>query len=209
MTLAANLHPVRLLGFIGRAGTGKDTAAAHLCQHYGFVRVAFADALKAMLEQHLADRHIDHAWLFEPHLKERPIPGIGVTARELMQRLGDAMRAADPQFWVHALADTIGLRAPRGAWQPVHDRIVISDVRYPNEQQWVRQCGGQLVRLVRDQAQPVRSHSSEQFADQLPADHTLVNNGPTLYGLHSLLDGTMDSLGIDRRNPLDPMHAAA
>ena len=194
---------VTLVGFIGRAGTGKDTAAAHLCAHYGFVRVAFADAIKNMLEVHLADRGIDHAYLHEPGWKNEPIPGIGLSARELMQRQGDAFRAADPMYWVATLADVIGLRGKPAVWQPVHDRIVISDVRYPNEQGWVSECGGTLVRLVRECAEPVRAHSSEQHADYLPADHTLVNNGPSLYGLHSLLDGTMAAIGIDQREPVN------
>jgi len=194
---------VVLIGLVGRAGSGKDTAAAHLCAEYGFVRAAFADSLKDMLAAHLEQRTIDYAHLFEPGLKEQPLPGVGVSARELMHRLGDAFRAADPDYWVKALADTIGMRGDSTAQYPVHDRIVITDVRYPNEADWVLRNGGTLVRLVREQAAPVRAHSSEEHADTLPAHHTLVNNGPTLVGLHSLLDGMMAHCDIEHREPVE------
>ena len=191
-----------VVGLIGRAGTGKDTAAAHLCAHYGFVRVAFADPLKNMIEVHLEERGIDHAYLYEPGWKDMPIPGIGFSAREMLQRLGDAYRQMDPDFWVRALADVLGMRGSPTLWAPVHDRIVISDVRYPNERDWVHSCGGTLVRLVRETAPAVRNHSSDQHADYMPADHTLVNNGPSLYGFHTLLDGTIAAIGIDQRPPV-------
>ena len=193
-----------LIGIVGRAGSGKDTAATHLCRHYGFMRASFAGALKSMLEVHLEERGIDHAYLHEPGLKEQTIPQLGLSARELMQRQGDAFRTADPDFWVKALADALGMAGPRAQQYPVHDRIVITDVRYPNECDWVHANGGTVVRLVREQAAPVRAHSSEQFSDVMAAHHTLVNNGP-LYGLHTLLDGMMNHCGIDCRDPLEDL----
>lgn len=200
---ARHTHSVTIVGIVGRAGVGKDEAALHLCRRYGFVRAAFADSLKDMLAHHLTLRSIDYAHLFEPELKNTPIPGIGISARELMQRAGDAFRAADEDYWVKALADTLGMAGPATAWAPVHDRIVVADVRYPNEAAWVHQAGGMLVRLVRDSATPVRTHSSEQFTDVLPSAHTLVNNGPTLLGLHSLIDGLAAHCGLDERSPVE------
>ncbi len=200
---ASHPHDVTIVGIVGRAGVGKDEAALHLCRRYGFVRAAFADSLKDMLAHHLTLRGIDYAYLFEPHLKNTPIPGIGISGRELMQRAGEAFRAADVDYWVNALADTLGMAGPAAGWAPVHDRIVVADVRYPNEAAWVQQAGGMLVRLVRESAAPVRSHSSEQFADVLPSDHTLVNNGPTLVGLHTLLDGLAAHCGLDERSPVE------
>jgi len=35
-----------MYGLVGRAGSGKDTVAAHLVDHYGFVKLAFADKVK-------------------------------------------------------------------------------------------------------------------------------------------------------------------
>lgn len=190
-----------IIALVGRAGAGKDLVAEHLVTYYGFVQAAFADSLKSMLEQHFVERGIDYAYLYEPGRKELTIPELGLSAREMMQRLGDCMRAADPDYWVKALADSLGLH--HGALRaPVHDRIVISDVRYLNEAAW---CVGQqatLVRLVRANAAPVRDHSSEQQADQLPVDHTIVNNGSNLHPFLALVDQLMEDLGLGARTPV-------
>ena len=99
-----------IIALVGRAGSGKDLAAEHLVGHYGFVQGSFADSLKYMLEAHFVERGIDYAHIYEPGQKDLLIPELGVSARELMQRLGDGFRAADPDYWVKALADTLGLQ---------------------------------------------------------------------------------------------------
>lgn len=183
-----------VIGLCGRAGSGKSAAAAYLVRHYHFVNAAFADSLKHLLAEHLLDMGIDHAYLHEPALKNTPLPGVPgfVTARLLMQTFGDAGRAVHADYWVHRLAQRIGLA--RGG-HAVHDRILITDVRYPNEEAWLREHGGVLVMLVRDGAEPVRAHSSEA-TQLLKPDLTLVNNGPTVEGLHGLLRGAMADLGL-------------
>lgn len=188
-----------IIALVGRAGSGKDLAAEHLVGHYGFVQGAFAESLKYMLEAHFVQRGVDYAHLHEPGEKDSKIPELGLSARELMQRLGDAFRAADRDYWVKALADTLGLRdGPLRA--PVHDRIVISDCRHYNEAAWCATQGAVLVRLVRDSAAPVRAHISEQAADQVPCNHTIHNNGSSPIGLYLTLDGLMADLGIDGRD---------
>jgi hypothetical protein len=168
-------------------------------QRYGFVRASFAQPLKSMLESMLNDAGIDYAYLYEPSLKNEPIPGLcGVSARRMMQTLGTEWgRALHPAWWVFLLERTLGL--PEA---PVHDRIVVTDVRFANEGAWLRQHGGKLIRLHRDLAAPVEPHESEAYIHELDAHVDLVNNGPTLAGLHGLLDGTMADLGIDTRESL-------
>jgi hypothetical protein len=201
-TRLAQRDPI-VIGLCGLARSGKSTAAEYLQDAYGFEPAAFADSLKSMLEEHLLNRGIDYAWLYEPQLKEQPIPGLGLSARRLMQAFGDAGRGLAADFWVDALAHAIGLRSmPDQAATPIHDRICLSDVRYPNEAALVRQHGGVLIHLVREQATPAHPHSSEQHAASLGATLTLVNNGPTTAGLHQLLDGAMASLGISPRGAL-------
>lgn len=192
-------HDPIIIALVGRAGSGKDLAAEHLVGHYGFVQGSFADSLKYMLEAHFVERGVDYAHIYEPGQKDLLVPELGVSARELMQRLGDAFRAADPNYWVLALADTLGLReGPLRA--PVHDRIVISDCRYSNEAAWCATQQATLVRLVRDTAAPVRAHSSEEAVNHLPCDHTIVNNGSSPIGLYLLLDGLMADMGIHSRD---------
>jgi len=182
-----------LIGLCGHAGSGKTAAADHLHIEHSFEQLAFADGLKDMLADHFNDLGVDYACLHEPGLKNEPLHiGQAVTsARELMQRLGDTFRAVHADWWVHALAMRAGMAGPRDQWQPIHDRIVITDIRYPNEAAWLLQAGGILIRLQREGAPPVREHGSERHVSRLPAHITLVNNGPTMHGLHTLLDGAV------------------
>lgn len=189
-----------LIGLTGRAGSGKDTAANHLCNQYGFVRASFAEPLKAMLEAMLEHAGLDHIWLHEPAFKNHPISGLGVSGRQLMQTLGTewGREMVDTDLWVNLLDRHLGISAGHA----VHDRIVITDVRMPNEAAWVKAHGGQLLRLVRDHATPVRAHESESYADTLPADCAIYNSGSGFLGLHSMLDGHMASLGLEQRDCL-------
>ena len=188
-----------LIGITGRAHTGKDSAGAHLVRQYGFCRAAFADALKDMLEQMLAEAGEDHAWLHQPSRKNVVIPRLGVSAWQMMQTLGDWGCGLHPEWWVRLLALRVGYASAPEQAAPVHDRIVVTDVRFPNEAAWIRALGGQLIRLRRDQAPGVRHHCSEQHVDQLEVDVDLWNNGPTLVGLHGLVDGAMADFGITPR----------
>ena len=195
---------VILIGLAAAAGSGKDTAADHLCARYGFVRASFAEAPRVMLEALLSHIGVDHAWLHEPRLKESPMPVLEHSYRTLMQTLGTewGRNMVGHGLWVRVLEHHLGLDVA----QPVHDRIVVTDVRYPNEAALLRQHGGHLVGITRPDAPAVRPHSSEAHFAELhaEADTTIVNCSSHLAGLHTLLDGLMHQLGVDERPALGP-----
>lgn len=200
-----------IIAFAGLAGTGKDTAAAHLVRCYGFVQAAFADPIRSMALILMEEAGIDAAWLTERALKESPMPGLGVSARALLQTLGTEVgRHLSPDLWTRHMGLRLGLEAcsyEGELWpcQPVHDRIVISDCRFENEAQWVKRYGGTVIRLHRHQAGGVRNHASEAQVLSLPADIDIHNHGLTVDGLHALLDGAMATLGIEPRDDTEPL----
>lgn len=163
--------PPLLIGLTGRAGTGKDTAAAYMEDAYAFRAIGFADPIVDMLGALIEHVDVDGAWLVERALKEMPMRVIGRSYRELAQTLGTEWgRALDPDFWIRIAAYRV---------QQIHqqgDNVVITDVRFANEAAWVRAMGGHVVRLVRDSAAPVREHASEQQIDLVKAERTLDNN---------------------------------
>lgn len=198
-----------LLGITGAAGSGKTTTGLHLQARYGFEPMAFADPIKDLLAQLLADRDEDHACLHEPGGREWPLKQFpGMTARTLLQAFGDAGRGLTPSFWVRQTAHRAGLHdMPHSS--PVHDRIVFTDVRYPEEAQWLRDMGGTLLRITRDDTSAAHAaavslgtatHSSERYWRRLPADIEIHNNGPTTEGLHIWVDAVMRQLGILERD---------
>lgn len=166
---------ITLIGLVGRAGTGKDTVAGLLAYHYGFLQDAFADPIRAMVRTMLRGHQLPEAALSLREHKEAPLAHIGVSPRVLMQQLGEAWRRADQDIWVKLLALRCGLHAESAC--PVHDRIVVSDVRYRNEASWIRQRGGKLLRIIRDDAEPVAAHESEQQFGYVACDATILNDG--------------------------------
>jgi len=205
------LDPI-VIGLAGHAGAGKDTAAAYLVQRYGFVQAAFADPIRSMALLLLEEAGIDHRWLTDRAYKELRIPGLGVSARALMQTIGTEVgRHLHPSIWTRHMAMRLGLAgAGLPNTYPVHDRIVISDVRFGNEAHWVHLVGGKVIRLHRNQAAAVRTHASEAELLTLDADVDLHNHGEHFAGLHGLLDGAMAEWGVeerawpDRQLPADP-----
>lgn len=195
LPILAGADPV-LIGICGRAGAGKTTAAEYLRSRYDFECIAFADALKDCLALLMADRGIDHAVLHEPQFKAVPLDAMhDATARHLMQSLGDWGRQVARGFWVHQLAHRAGLIEGRS---PVHDRVCITDVRYPNEEEWLHYKGGALLRITRSSASMDDKHSSEQWADSLLAHASIPNDG-SIGALHTRLDQIMVLLGVPER----------
>jgi hypothetical protein len=191
----AGADPV-LIGITGRAGAGKTTAAEYLRARYDFECLAFADALKDCLALLLADRGIDHAVLHEPQFKSVPLDAMhDASARHLMQSLGDWGRQVAKGFWVQQLAHRAGMV---GHAAPVHDRICITDVRYPNEEEWLLYQGGALLRITRQAASRTDTHSSESWSDSLLAHASIPNDG-SIGGLYTQIDQIMAMLEVPER----------
>ena len=130
----------RLVAFTGPAGAGKSTAAQHLVDKHGFVRVRFAGPLKDMMRAiGLGEAEIEGA------LKERPSVLLGgKTPRHAMQTLGTewGRECIGPDFWT-------------GLWGRIArdvmnegGRVVVDDCRFENEAEVVRSFGGVIVRLT-------------------------------------------------------------
>lgn len=164
----------KLVGLIGRKGSGKDTAAEALEAH-GFQNVKFAGALKAMLRTLLAYQGADEDTIrrmIDGDLKEVETSLLGgKTPRFAMQTLGTewGRDLIDPDFWLN----TAMAKAAMGD-------TVITDVRFPNEVKAVADAGGSVIRIL-VKGKTVfdggvgEGHASETLMDELPADAEVVN----------------------------------
>ena len=137
-------QPLTLIALSGLAGSGKDAAAGQLAD-LGWQRRAFADPLRSMA--YALDPILDPALYPTPLRLSEAVDALGwdrvkrqyPEARRLLQRLGtDAGRKVlGANIWVNTtLVDLDGM-------------TVVTDCRFPNEAEAVRDLGGIVVRLER------------------------------------------------------------
>lgn len=132
-----------LIGLCGYAQSGKDTAAANMPNWHRF---AFADALKADLLTLLADVGCN---LSDADHKAK--------ARPLLVAWGATARAFCPAYWIERLFRAVDFAQ--------RDRVVISDVRYPNEVLEILARGGQVVRIERPGIGPANSEEARSIGE--------------------------------------------
>lgn len=168
------------IGLTGVAGSGKDTAAAHLVKASNFGRYAFADRLKQVCAFLYGD------WILDPSGKEVVHQRFGKPPREIFQDIGELFRSYDPDFWVKQVARFTDSRTD-------HD-IVFSDVRHDNEAEYVTGRGGFIIRIERD-VKPVRDHVSEHGISDRYVSYT-IHNTSTI----GFLEDSVERIVAERRS---------
>lgn len=177
-----------LIGITGRAGAGKSTVAAYLEREYGCEELAFADPLVNMLAALFDTADVPSCYLTERALKEQPTP-LGPSYRRLMQTLGTewGRDIVGRDFWVGIARRRLDVRFLHG--QPV----VFSDVRFHNEAVLIKERGGTVIRVLREQAALIHPHVSESQMDGISVDFELHNHG-SLATLHDQVDRVVDAI---------------
>ncbi|MPZ19526.1 MAG: deoxynucleotide monophosphate kinase [Luteitalea sp.] len=181
-----------LIGFTGRIGAGKSTAARALYNR-GFTRVRFAGPLKAMMAcLGLSEQEVDGS------LKEEPCDLLcGKTPRYAMQTIGT-------EWGRQMIGDDIWIRAFKRAVQDYPYRMLVcDDVRFQNEANAIRELGGAVVRVVRGDSAGAVGHASER--QDFLADATLYNAGSVSEFIRDVV-AYADTLrlGADIANPFAP-----
>lgn len=152
-----------IIGIAGLKGHGKTTIAHALADAFpGYKLMAFADPIRAFAE----------ACGFDMSRKEDPDPRLALSPRRFMQtagtEFGRLMLGED--FWVKSMgarAQTLGSNA-----------IVIHDVRFPNERDWIRERGGSVIWIHRPAVgvRPFDPHASENSISQFDCDSVVIND---------------------------------
>jgi hypothetical protein len=140
---------VELIGLCGPKGVGKTTFA----KLQEATVLSFASPIKRMLKQILPPGD----WLGEKKEDQLPDFPEGITPRVMLQSLGTAWgRNLDSDIWV--------IPAMREAeyFMRMDGRVIFDDVRFANEAVAIRQAGGKVYRVSRNDFE-VRadSHISE------------------------------------------------
>jgi hypothetical protein len=172
-----------IIGLSGYARSGKDTVGKRLVDNHEFLNYAFANFIKDLLfymnpiiddkEFRLFDVVKAYGW----EVAKTKFPEV----RRLLQVLGvGARNTFRDTFWIDELVRTI----------PSDRNIVITDVRFKNEADRIKELGGQIWRIERSGVSAVNDHISEHDLDNWEFD-AYIHNNSSLEDLYFAVDTTL------------------
>jgi hypothetical protein len=174
-----------IIGLSGYAQVGKDTVANYLVDHYGFVKVSFADPIREALYKldpkirvdELAGVSLANA---VDHMGWEEVKRLSSDARELLQRLGTEVgrEMFGKDFWVNQGL----LRAKE------HSNVVFADTRFPNEADAIKEHSGKVWRITKQGHDPVNRHASETALDDYQGFDLHIQNDLTKEDLYKIID---------------------
>ncbi len=203
---------MQLIGIVGHARSGKDTIANYL--HHSYKNVwteAFADPLKSACA---AAFGIPLEDFYDDEAKETVNDFWGVSPRQIAQFVGTEMfrdrahqlipSTISGEFWVkRMIAKLSGLD---DSYYDAEDTVIIPDVRFKNEYDFITSQGGIILHLTRTGADGnigIPGHASEKpfFMDVLEQTFSIINDG-SLDDLYAKVDDVIraSSLQLHRRS---------
>jgi len=166
-----------LIGIAGAARSGKDTVASFLIEamdrkNICGMRYSFADPLKrAASEMFGVDLDI-----FYSDDKEMIDSFWGISYREMLQKMGTqgGRELFFNDIWIRRAQLTLNK-------MPDDIALVIPDIRFDNEAEWIRSNGGSIIHVEREKksslTETATSHLSEMGIQKNVGDYTIHNNG--------------------------------
>ena len=181
-----------LIGVSGKAGSGKNFVADQIMAKYPLTRqLAFADPLKHMVAHMfnipLMDLYTEEGkarpswfkweWCDRCTTSDNPAEPAGfMTNRDLLQWVGtELVRECWYQnHWIELAKQRIQ--------QQSADIVVITDVRFPNEADLIKEMGGTVLKVTGRETAGVARHSGEAV-DVIQADGVVINTPGTSPGM--------------------------
>lgn len=151
----------KLIGLTGYAHSGKDAFADHMINEFGYVKLGFADKVcelalklnpiiwKLPFPQRLKTIVDKKGWT-----KAKRIPGV----RRYLQWLGSEVgrEVFGEDIWINTLKPKISELLSKGT------SVIITNVRFENEAQYIEELGGNIVLVTRPGVGPVNGHKSDK-----------------------------------------------
>lgn len=167
-----------IIGVSGKSKAGKDELFK-FAKLSGFEKVSFASPLKNMAKEAFG---LDEYQVNGDGKDEVTKVLNGKTPRELLIKLGNLYREFDSEYWVKAAMKYVQQNSDRN--------FMVTDVRYLNEAEAIRNNGGIIVRLER--------HSNR---DCLVSDSTKQSPSETALDGYPKFDFVLDA--VDNVTPDD------
>jgi hypothetical protein len=134
---------MRIIGICGAKRSGKDTTANILAAKLEAVgltvsRVAFADCIRTAATALCTYKEMT------TDLKDVVKASIGMTPRQVLNAIGQALREINPNVWISLTAERLNRFEAEGI-----DVAIITDVRQENEVRWLLQRASNLLIYVK------------------------------------------------------------
>ena len=184
-----------LIGLGWNAQVGKDEVGKILVKNHGFKRYAFADILKqALYNLNPTVQGIDfkNYSCYGYYTIQKLVNDLGweeakkfPEVRSLLQRMGTEVgrNLFGEDFWVDRTMFEIGksfeveyLRSIT-PFMRFKGNIVITDCRFVNEAEAVKDRGGVFIKVTREGVKPPNNHASEQGISEHLIDGYIRNDG--------------------------------
>ena len=198
-----------LVSLSGFKGSGKDTVADYLVEHYGFTRLSFADYLKdSCAREFKIPRHFfDDVTIKEKALITHPVPEGTVTCAEefladiggkkfwtpraILIEDGGSKRKVDPNFFITKAIDTLDSSK----------HYVLTDTRFLNEANYlktqVHTHRPVFARVNRPSTVSTIEHATESEMTDFQYDY-LLKNETDITCLYEKVDEFAFHLGVKR-----------
>ena len=174
-----------IIGVCGFIGSGKDTVADYLVNLHHFRRESFANTLKDAVaavfgwDRTMLEGRTKQAreWREQQDNWWTNRLGMAITPRWVLQNWGTEVcrNGFHDDIWIASLENKL---------RNSTDDVVISDCRFPNEIQAIKQSGGIVVRVVRD--------PEPEWYDAAVS----VNRGPNGNSTWALSGRRLEQLGV-------------
>lgn len=179
-----------IIGTLGKKGHGKDTVADYIVKKYGYEKCAFADPIKEISK--ILFSFTDEQ--LHSDLKETIDDDWGTSPRIVMQYIGTDIFRKDIQKILPNIGGHFWVKSMEKRLKNTTTNTIISDVRFQNEADCVKQLNGIVFKIERPSKDNSDKHISEIGIDSIKDyDFHIINDG-SLKELYNKVDAIMATI---------------
>ena len=185
---------IKVIGVTGFKRSGKDTTGVYLCDTSNYTRLGFADSLKQACKCIFS---FTDDQLYGDTEKERVDDYWGHSPREILQKVGTELFREKLAEVCCNVGDDIWIKSVERQMfalyssDPIkYNKFVVTDVRFPNERDFIKNMNGKMIRVNRFTLDPddlATLHASEKFILDMNVDYD-INNCGTLDELYKKIE---------------------
>ena len=187
-----------LVGIMGIKGSGKTTCALHLVAQHKFVEKSFAECLKKACQNLflLSDEQVFGTQLQKEMPDDR---WFGCTPRKMLQFVGTELLRDNLDKIMPGLGKNIFTHHFK-LWYEQEIKlnpdlcIVISDVRFQNEIEFIQSLGGTVIKIDRPELDLSDMHQSEIELQNITTYDIQIVNNDTVENLYAQITNYIDKI---------------